>query len=248
MEKYLCDLPSEWRIQIAKVICKYINPPTPLNCGDVKKCETLTSLSSFTVMGSTVCIDYTDENGTLWHRCFDMAKVGLDLDPKCIMDKAVWDTLTWEQQIQAIIDYACQCHPNYCRSYTLTNTETEDGIVSYQFTYTDCNGNTHTLPLPKGESITFCRNAQTALTTNFSHSLIDNGVCGECIQYTIVATDDIGTFNYTYLDCAGNPVSGSLAADEKVCVWAITGSIIHDPFITLELGWSCSTTTTTTLP
>lgn len=109
IEKYLCDLPSEWRKQITKVICEFINPAVPLNCADVKKCETLTYLSAFTVSGSEVCIDYKDENGVTVHRCFDMAEVGLDLDPKCIMSQEDWDLLTWREKIQAIIDYACTC-------------------------------------------------------------------------------------------------------------------------------------------
>lgn len=122
MQGYLCDLPSEWRSQIAHVICKYLNPPTSLKCPDVKKCETLTYLSAFTINGSQVCIDYTDENGSTVHRCFDMAQVGLDLDPKCMMSQQAWDALTWEQQIQAIIDYACTCQYHPTTSTTSTTT------------------------------------------------------------------------------------------------------------------------------
>lgn len=107
--KYLCDLPSEWRTQIAKVICKFINPTVPLNCDDVKKCETLTTLSAFTVDGSEVCITYTDENGQSHERCFSISDIKPQLDPKCIMSQEDWDLLTWEEQIQAIIDYACDC-------------------------------------------------------------------------------------------------------------------------------------------
>lgn len=106
---YLCDLPSEWRTQIAHVICKFLNPTVPLNCNDVKKCETLTSLSAFTVEDNQVCITYKDENGTSHERCFNINDIKPSLDPKCIMSQEDWDLLTWEQQIQAIIDYACSC-------------------------------------------------------------------------------------------------------------------------------------------
>jgi hypothetical protein len=119
MQKYLCDLPSAWSKQMAKVICKFINPTVPLDCNSVKNCETLTSLSAFTVDGSEVCITYTDENGTAVTRCFDMNDVGLDLDPKCIMDQEDWDLLSWRDQIQAIIDYACTC-----QQHTTTTTTT----------------------------------------------------------------------------------------------------------------------------
>ena len=119
MLQYLCDLPSAWAKQMAKVICKFINPTVPLECNDVKKCETLTSLSVFTVNGSQVCITYTDENGVSVNRCFDMSDVGLDLDPKCIMTQENWDLLSWKEQIQAIIDYACTC-----QAITTTTTTT----------------------------------------------------------------------------------------------------------------------------
>lgn len=109
IQGYLCDLPSEWRVQIAKVICKFLNPSTTLNCDDVAKCETLTSLSAFTVDGTSVCITYKDENGTEFERCFDATDITMDLDPKCIMSQEDWDLLSWKDKIQAIIDYACTC-------------------------------------------------------------------------------------------------------------------------------------------
>lgn len=127
IKKYLCDLPVEWANQIAKVICSFINPPIPFNCDDVKTCETLTKLSTFTVNGSEICIDYTDEDGTLFHRCFDIADIGFDLDPKCIMSQEAWDLLNWEQQVQAIIDYSCTC--GFTTTTTTTSTTTTTTIA-----------------------------------------------------------------------------------------------------------------------
>lgn len=109
MQGYLCDLPSEWRTQIAKVICDYINPDVPLNCDDVRSCETVTTLSAFTITGTQVCITYKDENNIEHNRCFDAADVSLDLDPKCLMSQSAWDLLSWKEKIQAIIDKACVC-------------------------------------------------------------------------------------------------------------------------------------------
>ncbi len=184
---YLCDLPSEWRTQIAHVICKFLNPSTPLNCADVKKCETLTYLSAFTVNGSQVCIDYTDEHGVTVHRCFDMSQVGLDLDPKCIMSQEAWDALTWEQQIQAIIDYACSCQSNGCACFTLTNDETGIGVDPYKFTYVDCDGVIqHNIALDYGDSISFCANENIPFITNFTNTIVNNGICAspECSTTT----------------------------------------------------------------
>lgn len=113
MEKYLCDLPFEWRSQIAMVICKYLNAEETIDCIDIKKCETLTYLSAFTITGREVCIDYKDENGSTVHRCFNMDDVVLNLDPKCIMSQEDWDLLSWKEQIQALIDYVCECNRHY---------------------------------------------------------------------------------------------------------------------------------------
>lgn len=122
--KYLCDLPSAWAKQISKVICEFLNPSTTLECDDMKKCETLTSLSAFRMDGSEVCITYKDENGVSIERCFDMAEASLVLDPKCIMSQEDWDELTWNEQIQAIIDYACTCQEITTTTTSTTTTTT----------------------------------------------------------------------------------------------------------------------------
>lgn len=129
IQGYLCDVPSIWAKQIAKVICKFINPTTPLECNDVKKCETITTLSAFTISGTEVCIDYKNEAGVTVHRCFNMAEVGLSLDPKCIMSQENWDLLTWNEQIQAIIDYACTCQEITTTTTTTTSTTTTTTIA-----------------------------------------------------------------------------------------------------------------------
>lgn len=71
-EAYLCDIPSEWRKQIATLMCKVTNDKYTLTCPDVKACETLTSLSPFTVDGSEVSIQYKDEKGITVVRSFDI--------------------------------------------------------------------------------------------------------------------------------------------------------------------------------
>lgn len=187
IQGYLCDLPSEWRKQIAYVICKFLNPATSISCSDVKKCETLTSLSAFSVNGNEICIDYKDENGVTVHRCFNIAQIGLTLDPKCIMSQQAWDALTWEEQIQAIIDYACSCHSNGCACFTLTNDEVGNGVDPYVFTYVDCDDNIqHDIPLGFGESISFCANENIPFYTNFAFTVVNNGICDspECSTTT----------------------------------------------------------------
>ena len=66
-------------------------------------------------------------------------------------------------------------HPtNHC--YTLTNTETSVGFVEYRVVYTDCSGVIHNVPLPMGQSITFC-STNGVIQANFAYTLADLGVC-----------------------------------------------------------------------
>lgn len=180
IQGYLCDLPSEWRSQIAAVICKFLNHSTSVSCSDVKKCETLTSLSAFSINGSQVCIDYTDENGVVNHRCFDMTQVGLNLNPKCIMSQQAWDALTWEQQIQAIIDYRCTCsNSTNCICYSVHNTELSEGLVAYKIKYIDCNFVARQVSSTYGDTHQFCA-IEGTVVANFNATITDNGDCTNC--------------------------------------------------------------------
>ena len=56
VEKYLCDIPHSWRVQISKVLCETITQDFTMGCPEVQECETLTTLSNFTVNGSLITI------------------------------------------------------------------------------------------------------------------------------------------------------------------------------------------------
>jgi len=111
--KYLCDIPSKWRDQIVTALCKAVEEKYTIACADVKKCETLTSLSSFTVSGSEVSITFKDENGVSWVRTFDMNDLissSLDaVDPKCVASQEDWDSWTFTERVQAIINKIEEC-------------------------------------------------------------------------------------------------------------------------------------------
>lgn len=125
LSKYLCDLPSKWAQQITKVVCEAINSSS-LECSDVTKCETLTSLSAFSVNDTEICITYKDENGTSFKRCFDFDDIlndSLDeVDPKCITSQEIWDNMSYKERVQAIIDFACDCVPITTTTSTTTTT------------------------------------------------------------------------------------------------------------------------------
>lgn len=113
LSEYLCDIPSSWRDQIVKAVCSSISKKSETDCEDVKACETRTSLSSFTREGTTVCITYEDEKGVSVNRCFEFDSLlnsTLDsVDPKCIASQEDWDSWTYTERVQAIIDYMCNC-------------------------------------------------------------------------------------------------------------------------------------------
>ena len=65
----LCSLPCEQKAAVTFAICTALKNFT-VDCDDIKECETLTSLSEFTVTDDQVCITYIDEKGEESVRCF----------------------------------------------------------------------------------------------------------------------------------------------------------------------------------
>jgi hypothetical protein len=120
LEKYLCDIPSKWRTQIITTICNSIDEDKDLNCEEVAKCETLTTFSAFTMVGNIISITYRDEEGIEWVRSFDFTSIisnpVINVDSKCIAPQDTWDSWTYQQQIQALVDYDCNC----CSTTTTT--------------------------------------------------------------------------------------------------------------------------------
>jgi hypothetical protein len=122
-EALLIDLPEKWRSQIADALCNAIGKKYSLDCDDVKECETVTHLSSFTQTDDEICITFKDEESVEWERCFDISSLTPTLegiDPKCVATQEEWDAMTYIQQIQAIIDKIEDC----CCTTTTTSTTT----------------------------------------------------------------------------------------------------------------------------
>lgn len=126
ISEYLCDVPSQWRTQIAKAICANLNEQQSLDCEAVRNCETVTTLSAFSIEGTQVCITYMDEDRESFTRCFDWQDIQNtildDVDPKCITSQEIWDEMTFTERIQAIIDYACTCEEITTTTTTTTTT------------------------------------------------------------------------------------------------------------------------------
>lgn len=109
----LSALPSKWSEQIASVLCQYITDRQEVSCDKVHECETVTTLSDFTVNGSEVSIVYKDEKGVQYTRSFDLGTVVnnslSDIDPKCISTEEEWLNMSFSEKIEAIISSHCDC-------------------------------------------------------------------------------------------------------------------------------------------
>ena len=107
----LDSIPSKWREQLLAFFVKIKDETSLATCESLKACETLTSLSEFTIEGTNVCVTFTDESGVEITRCFDASQVLnnslYNVDPKCIATQESWRNMTFAQKMQAIVDKIC---------------------------------------------------------------------------------------------------------------------------------------------
>jgi hypothetical protein len=113
IETYLSSLPEKWKDQLVQILCLIKEGKQEPDCERVKECETVTSLSDFSVTGTEVSITYKDEQGVSVTRTFDASQIVNntlnDIDPGCLTDQTTWDSLTFEERIQLLIDSHCNC-------------------------------------------------------------------------------------------------------------------------------------------
>ncbi len=190
--KYLCDIPNQWREGIVKALC-FIFEDAPLNCNDVKKCETLTSLSPFSISGDILSVVFHDEKGRNIKRSLDLKKVinGVlnQIDPLCIMSIDSWRLLSFEQKLQTLINLQC----NQC----CVNTTTTTTSSSTTSTTTDpCSCHTYQIRNLSGKNIDmFYYNCSTY---NQVYQIVTNGettqICS-CSNWTKPAGAGITVIN-----------------------------------------------------
>lgn len=120
IQSLLTSLPSSWRDQIVAAIAAAVANKKVADCDAVKQCEVVTTLSDFTVNGTTVSISYTDENEVTYDRSFDLSLMLNSLldgiDPACVATPTEWSNMTWAQRMGAIVAYTDNC----CSTTTTT--------------------------------------------------------------------------------------------------------------------------------
>ena len=117
----LQGIPSKWQTKLTDLLYEIATDGSCVSCEDIKDCETITSLSNFTQSGSVVSIVYTDERGVSVTRSFDLSSVlsgYFDTNPDCLTDTTTWSNMTFNEQLQTLIDSHCQC----CSTTTTTTT------------------------------------------------------------------------------------------------------------------------------
>jgi len=121
IEEYLKDIPSKWKDSLVQLLCEIKDEKVEPDCNTIRDCETLTTLSNFSVAGDTISIVYTGEDGVGVTRSFSISEIlnqSLNIDPNCLTTPTEWSNLDLSGKIQLLIDSHCDC----CSSTTTTTT------------------------------------------------------------------------------------------------------------------------------
>lgn len=162
LEKYLCDVPDQWREGIVKALCYVFDDKCEDDeCEGVKDCETTTFLSDFTVEGNEVSISYTNERNTRT-LSFDVVELidnALDIvDPKCLASIEDWAEMTYVERLQLLLDAQCECCTTTTTSTTTSTSTTTTSTSTSTTTSTSTSSTTTT---------------SSSTTTTTSHPIAD---------------------------------------------------------------------------
>ena len=130
ISRYLCDIPNEWKEGITQALCFVYSDDTK-DCNTVHKCETLTYLSPFTLLGNTLSISYKDENNLINTYSVDLSTTDYlsSTTPGCLTTAPLWAELSDLEKIQMIIDKSCNC----CTTTTTSSSTTTTTTISHEF-------------------------------------------------------------------------------------------------------------------
>jgi len=127
-EEILKDIPKKWADALIEILMNITASCTAgqVDCATVKECETVTTISEWVTTGTEVCITFTNEEGIEIERCFDVENIlneqlnNGNIDPGCITTPTVWNTLSYTEKFQALIDTVCNCCPTTSTTTTTT--------------------------------------------------------------------------------------------------------------------------------
>lgn len=139
LDAMLCDIPNEWREGIVKALCLTFQN-NAITCVGIRDCQTLTSLSAFTIKGTEVSISYINEKGTVKLSTFDLEEAvnsPLDIEENCIITSPSVEDAPLIEQLQVLISAFCECCPSTTTTTsTSTTTTTTSGTTTTSTTTT----------------------------------------------------------------------------------------------------------------
>lgn len=269
-------LPLVWAEKLACNICNLVetedecNPTVP-DCTDIRDCQTVTSLTTFTVVDDKICVSFVDERGVVVKRCFTASQFTDEInetDGLCI--DSDWNIFSSKEKWQSIIDKVCNCcNPTTtttttssttttttllcpeCYTYRFTNPDT----VSHNIDYIDCDTFTpSTITLLKDEVIVVCGCSTSfvydpQIVAEFIADICISEPCLTCNKYILGNNGDYPQ-NIEYVDCATQLPTfiWVLPNTETIIDCACTDSVIipdRSPVLIVGVA-DCDTLTTTT--
>ncbi len=242
LSEYLCDVPSEWREKIVKVICDGLQSESSAACEDLVACQTVTKLSAFEKSTDSISISYTDEKGKKFKRSFSFVDLlntaANEVDPKCVASQDDWNSWTLQEKLNAVIEKDCDC----CHNGTTTTTTTTIPSVPEEsiFTVVDSSGD----PLPFTVSL-------YDQVTNIPY--IINSIAGGEVSNAYTGTDNLSKIIISHAPDVS--VNVTVIADGVIIntLDQYTGTVVvsnipakADIIVSLASGVATTSTTSTT--
>lgn len=246
LDKYFCDIPVDWRTGIINALCFTLNSFPTFNCDMITNCETLTTLSGFTLNDDILSFSYKNEKNQISTRSIDLKPVFNellnDIDPLCLMSSESWALLTFSEKLQVIIDGVsdCGCCPTTTTTTTTTSSTTTTTTAAslydyYIATIFTCEEGICTEEL---EEVTVYFTSGTVVNIGDFYELIDNTI----VRIDSVTTEDLSA---NFLDTVGYP-DCSVFCPEITTTTTTTTTTSTTTTTTSTTTTSSSTTTTTT--
>lgn len=111
ISKALAILPPSMRDSITKSICDALKT-RDLGCDD---CEIVKIISPFYLDQDGLCVSFRNENNEYSTSCFGindiLTTLTNDINPGCLMSQEDWDNSSFEERVQAIVNFRCTCEP-----------------------------------------------------------------------------------------------------------------------------------------
>jgi hypothetical protein len=253
----LSSVPTKWAEIIACNLCNVVCDDT-VSCEDIDNCETVTTLSDFSITDNKVCFSYIDEKGVKVIRCFDIPSNSINNTyGDCLLTSDYWGSLSDLEKWQAIIDKLCLCcNDCICKTFSVRNSAQYPVL----FKYKDCEDSITEIIIEPQQIIEVC---MCETTTHAQNPLLIEEIGESCLTTTTTIPPCVcGTYSaynfgdepviITFIPCEGDDtivVGADVTAEFCACYSGgdpNTGIVDDDGASITFMGNDCFATTTTT--